>query len=134
MDERILILIRGLPGSGKSSFAKVISEDGRYPVFEIDDYFTDSEGNYSFRYEENHIAYKQCIENVVTAMQSLCPKIIVANTFTMEWELEPYLQLGKESNYRTYVMVMENRHGMQNIHSIPDEHIQRMREKFRAHF
>jgi len=132
MNERVLILLRGLPGSGKTSFASVISEGGNYPVFEIDDYFTDDQGNYSFRFDENHLAYKQCLANVEAAMHNHCPKIIVANTFTMEWELEPYLSLGKKHNYRTYVTVVENRHGSPNVHSIAEDHIQRMREKFRT--
>jgi predicted kinase len=132
MDEKTLILVRGLPGSGKTSFAKIISEGGNYPVFEIDDYFTDDQGTYSFRFDENHSAYKQCIEKVEAAMQQHCPKIIVANTFTMEWEIEPYLRLGILYNYKTHVVVMENRHGSSNVHSIPEEQIQRMREKFRT--
>ncbi|MFM9005746.1 MAG: AAA family ATPase, partial [Flavobacteriales bacterium] len=36
-----LILLRGLPGSGKTTLAKVLSEEGKYPLFSIDDYFTD---------------------------------------------------------------------------------------------
>ena len=132
MNEKTLILIRGLPGSGKTSFAKIISEGGKYPVFEIDDYFTDEQGYYSFRFEENHLAYKQCLEKVEAAMHSDCTKIIVANTFTMEWEIEPYLRLGSKHSYKTHVMVMENRHGNSNVHSIPEEQIQRMREKFKT--
>ncbi len=38
-----IILIRGLPGSGKSSLARLLSENGKYPVFSIDDYFMDKE-------------------------------------------------------------------------------------------
>lgn len=131
MNKKVLILIRGLPGSGKTTFAQAISE-GKYPVFEIDDYFTDDHGNYSFRFDENHIAYKQCIENVEATMRKNHSKIIVANTFTMEWELEPYLRLATEHKYTAHVVVMENRHGNRNVHSIPEEHIQRMREKFRT--
>ena len=39
-----LIIIRGLPGSGKSTFAKSLN----CTHFETDMYFTDSEGNYNF--------------------------------------------------------------------------------------
>jgi predicted AAA+ superfamily ATPase len=36
---KALILLRGLPGAGKSTLAKLLSENGKYPVFSIDDYF-----------------------------------------------------------------------------------------------
>jgi adenylate kinase family enzyme len=60
-----LILLRGLPGSGKSTLAKELSENRKYPVFSVDDYFTDSKtGIYKFEFDKNHLAYKQCEEKV----------------------------------------------------------------------
>ena len=43
-NHKSLILLRGLPGSGKSSLAFTLSENGKYPVFSVDDYFTNAEG------------------------------------------------------------------------------------------
>ncbi len=125
-----LILLRGLPGSGKSTLAEVISENGRYPFFSVDDYFTDAGGTYSFVFSENHLAYKQCEKMVEQAMMNNSKKIIVHNTFTMEWEIEPYFKLASEHQYRVFVLTVENRHGSKNIHEIPEEHIQKMREKY----
>ncbi len=61
MDSKNLILLRGLPGSGKSSLANVLSENGKYPIYAIDNYFTDKiTGEYVFNFTENYIAYQQC--------------------------------------------------------------------------
>ena len=125
-----LILLRGLPGSGKTTLAAVLSEAGKYPVFSVDDYFTDENGHYEFRFQENHLAYKQCEEGVRTAMLQGAPKIILHNTFTMEWEMDPYFKLAAERGYRLHVLTVENRHGSKNVHDIPEEHIERMRAKY----
>ena len=50
-----LIILRGLPGSGKSTLAKLLSEDGKYPVFSVDDYFTNENGVYHFKFDEKYL-------------------------------------------------------------------------------
>ena len=127
-----LILLRGLPGSGKTSLAKDLSEDGKYPVFSVDDYFTDEKGQYKFEFEKNHLAYKQCEERTRSAMQNKVQKIFLDNTFTLEWEMEPYFKLAAEYNYKVYVVTVENRHKGNNIHDIPEEHIRKMAEKYKV--
>jgi predicted kinase len=126
-----LILLRGLPGSGKTTLAGILSDGGKYPMFCVDDYFTDEFGHYEFRFQENHLAYAQCEEGVRNAMQQSAEKIIVHNTFTIEWELEAYFKLAHEHGYRVHVATIENRHGSKNMHEIPDEHLQKMRDKYK---
>jgi predicted kinase len=127
---RELILLRGLPGSGKTTLAGVLSEEGKYPLFSVDDYFTDENGHYDFRFQENHLAYKKCEECVMSAMQDGIAKIILHNTFTMEWEMAPYFKMAAEHGYRLHVVTVENRHGSKNTHDIPYEHVEKMRAKY----
>ncbi len=128
-----VILLRGLPGSGKSELAMVLSENSKYPVYSVDDYFTDMHsGVYAFKFDENHLAYKQCEHNTESSMKLNSPKIFVANTFTMDWEIEPYFKLASKYNYKIFVLTVENYHGGINTHDVSSEQIQKMAEKYKV--
>ena len=128
-----LILLRGLPGSGKSTLAVALSENGKYPVISIDDYFTDEKtGEYKFEFEQNHLAYKQCEEKTRIYLSEGIEKIFVANTFTIDWEIETYFKLAAEFNYRLFVITVENYHGAENIHQIPREQLEKMALKYKV--
>lgn len=132
-EQHALILLRGLPGSGKSTLAKVLGENGKYPVFSIDDFFTNQQsGRYRFQFDQNHLAYAHCISNTETAMKENAEKIIIDNTFTMEWEMEPYIKLASVYRYTLFVMTVEKRHDGKNIHGVQESQIRRMAEKYKV--
>lgn len=133
LEKKSLILLRGLPGSGKTTLAKILSENNTYPVFSVDDYFTNEDtGEYIFNFQNNHLAYKQCEALTKDAMQQNIPKVIIHNTFTMDWELEPYFKLASRYDYQLFVVTVENYHGHQNVHEVSDEQLQKMAEKYKV--
>ena len=128
-----LILLRGLPGSGKTTLATLLSEEGKYPVHSIDSYFTDATtGAYNFEFEKNHLAYKQCEEQTEQSIRQGIEKIFIDNTFTLEWEMEPYFKLASKYTYSIFVLTVENRHGGKNTHHISEEQIQKMAAKYKV--
>lgn len=131
MKDKSLLLLRGLPGSGKTTLAGTLASAGKYPVFSVDDYFTDENGTYHFVFSENHLAYKSCEERTRAEMLRRTELIIVDNTFTLEWEMKPYESLSQEFGYTLHVVTVENRHDGKNIHGIEDDQVARMREKYR---
>lgn len=133
MSKQVIILLRGLPGSGKSTLAKVLSEHGKYPITSIDDYFTDKvTGEYKFEFQNNHLAYKQCEELTASYAKQGAEKIIVDNTFTLAWEMEPYFKIAKENNYTLFVVTVEKHHEGKNIHHVSDEQLKKMAEKYKV--
>jgi predicted kinase len=131
-NKKSLVLLRGIPGSGKTTLAEILNENGKYPVFSIDQYFTDATGNYKFDHLKNHVAYEECRKNTEQEMKKATEKIFVDNTFTLDWEMEPYFILAKENEYKIFVVTVENYHGSMNIHKIPDEQIRKMADKYKV--
>jgi len=126
MEDKILYIVRGVPGSGKSTFAKHLTSN----VFEADHYFYDENCNYNFDITKIKDAHKDCQDNVRHAMESSIPKIAVSNTSTQEWEMEPYFNMAKEHGYSVFTVVVENRHGGVNLHNVPENIIDSMKNRF----
>jgi predicted kinase len=123
-----LFLLRGLPGSGKSTLAKSLG--GIY--IEADLYFTNLVGEYEFDATKLKEAHAWCQNAVNVWMRSGLPKVIVSNTFTQEWEMQPYFDLAKEHGYQVYSLIVENRHGGVSEHNVPQESIDRMHNRFQV--
>jgi predicted kinase len=134
MIPKTLILVRGLPGSGKSTFANFVWND--YAICEADKFFYDSEGNYNFDPNRLKAAHEWCRFQVEERMKNneanpqYYPEIVVSNTFTQEWEMEAYYELAKKYDYLVISIIVENRHGGKNIHGVPEEKLEQMRNRF----
>lgn len=134
--EKILYIVRGIPGSGKSTLAKkIVGHD--FLVCEADKYFINKEtGEYKFDASKIKNAHKFCQDTVETYMKDslvndqFYREIAVANTFTEEWEMEPYFKLAEEYGYTVFSIVVENRHGGTNVHNVPEDKIEQMKKRF----
>lgn len=116
-----LFIIRGLPGSGKTTLAHEIASR----VYSADDYFTNRyTGEYHFVAEHLHIAHSNCLQNVRLAMRDRCNKIAVANTFSMRWEMQLYYDAAKEFGYTVYELTCNGK--FKNTHNVPEETISKM--------
>lgn len=125
-----MTLLRGLPGSGKSTYAKLNSH-ALTGFIEADMYFVDDNGNYNFDATKLHQAHKWCRETVENWMGPHgFDDIIVSNTFTQEWEMKPYFELAEKYGYVVFSLIVENRHGGVNVHGVPDEKLEQMKNRF----
>ncbi len=125
-----LFLLRGLPGSGKSTLAKQI---GGIHI-EADQFFMEN-GRYNFDITKIKYAHNYCKNQTeawmkTDGLQVDNSRIIVSNTFTQEWEMASYFELAEKYGYTVYCMVVENRHGGKNIHDVPEDKVQVMKDRF----
>jgi predicted kinase len=134
MIPKILTLVRGLPGSGKSTFANTITN--KFSICEADKFFYDKEGNYNFDGSKLREAHKWCREQVEIRMkdnqinEQFYPHIVVSNTFTQQWEMDIYFGLANQYGYKVFSIIVENRHGGVNEHGVPKEKLEQMKDRF----
>jgi predicted kinase len=127
--EKILYCVRGVAGSGKSTFAKTLVKKD-YCHKEADMFFVDREGNYKFEPSKIKDAHKWCQEEMDFLMRLEHSPVVVSNTFTQEWEMEPYFELAKKYGYKVFTVIVENRHGGTNEHNVPEDKIEQMKTRF----
>ena len=116
-----LYLVRGVPGSGKSTFAKSLGIDDH---FEADMWFGDNGG---FDHTKLKDAHEWCQSMTQSAL--CCGRdVVVSNTFIKRWELQPYIDCALRYGYVVFEVTCFGNH--KSIHNVPDEVVQRMKVNF----
>ena len=95
---KVMIVMRGAPGSGKSSRAQELGKGGI--VLGSDDFWGPDYAFDKGRIGEAH-AWNQ--QRVVEAMQAGISPIVVDNTNSQSWEIRPYVELAEGFGYRLQI-------------------------------
>ncbi|XP_037655763.1 NEDD4-binding protein 2-like 1 isoform X5 [Choloepus didactylus] len=86
-----LYLLRGLPGSGKTTLARQLQHDfPRALVFSTDDFFFREDGTYEFNPDFLEEAHDWNQKRARRAMRGGASPIIIDNTNLHAWEMQPY--------------------------------------------
>lgn len=132
-----LILLRGLPGSGKSTFANYITAgfaanfiDGNQHILvcEADHYFNNN-GKYEFVASNIADAHDYCQDCTREALL-MGIDVIVSNTSTTEKEVHVYQDMAKEMNAIFVSLIVENRNDTSSVHGVPEETVKKMKDRF----
>lgn len=126
--EKLLYIVRGVPGSGKSTFAKSLG--GIH--WETDMFFVNPQTDeYEFDISKIKVAHMWCQEMVEDSMfGGKDDRIVVSNTFTQEWEMKPYIMMAEKYGFKVFTIIVENRHDGLNVHDVPEDKIQLMKDRF----
>lgn len=104
-----LVLIRGIPGSGKTTKAMGYQNDG-YRHFEADQFFM-VEGEYRFDPNKLPEAHSWCLQQTRAALEA-GEFVCVANVFSTVEDIQPYAELGVD------YQVMEATYPGQSTHKV----------------
>jgi len=135
MNKPTLYLIRGIPGSGKSTFAELMNQQAMTLInLEADDYFkTYNKDTNSFDYNFDptklHAAHRYCQTAAKVFLRDGF-NVSVSNTSVTDWEVQTYRDIANECNAKFVSLIVENYHDGKNIHGCPDEKVQQMKKKF----
>jgi predicted kinase len=136
-----LILVRGLPGSGKSFcaendilFSVAEAEQGVY-CFAADDWMVDEDCEYKF--DPSLLSYCDDRCKAKTLMHlDLGETVIVHNTFTELWEMRPYADMIKDVQGELVILdlydagMSDEKLAARNVHRVPVEVIAKMRKRW----
>ena len=128
-----LVLVIGVPGTGKSTLAEVLrhrlTTDKHLCVHrETDEYFVNaSTGEYEFDPSKLGEYHELCLRMTESDLASGV-NVIVSNTNLTKWERAKYFNIARRHNVTVVVIIMRKQYG--NIHNIPSEKIQQMEQKW----
>ncbi len=113
-----LVLIRGLPGTGKSTRAMGYVNDG-YRHFEADQFFVE-DGKYRFDAAKLADAHEWCIRQTREALAA-GEFVCVANVFATLEDIKPYTQLSVD------YQIIEADYPGKSVHRVPAEKLNAMK-------
>jgi hypothetical protein len=125
-----LILVRGTPGAGKSTYANACVDldidNGIFAeAWEADMWMVDERGNYRFDGTRLAEVHQKCQQMVCLRMISFQfeenARIYVANTFVRVWEAEMYRTLAKLWGYDVKVVRLWGNYA--NVHGVPQDRV-----------
>lgn len=121
-------IMRGLPGSGKTTHAKTLSR----VIISADIFFVDSDGRYRFNPELIKEAHNFCLRQFIKALDGT-ENIIVDNTNLNVWEVAPYYRITEAFNCEVEIVEMNclpNVAFARQIHGVPQDTFNSMIGKF----
>jgi predicted kinase len=124
--KKVLVILRGLPGSGKNAFAEVLNTKA---ICCADDYLMIN-GVYDWQYWKLNAAHNWCERKCERFMKVNAELIVVANTSVHIRDMKRYFDLAEVYGYKVFSIILENRHGGVNSHGVAEETLENMRKKF----
>ena len=137
-NDKILLICRGLPGSGKSFVAKQAGKGG--VIFSTDDFWYKN-GEYVYDEKFAGEAHKWNQKRTKEAMENGISPIVVDNTNVSLYEIRPYVEMAIKHGYKVEYLEPNTPWKFdvdelvkRNTHGLTQEGIQKMLERWDSDF
>jgi len=142
-----VILVRGIPGSGKTTLVDAICDlffedpehkpfwlSERIADFSADKYMVDEGDNYAFNPYRLKECHQSCFRDFGSALfgalgdsGTAVNVLLVHNTFTQKWEMDPYVACCR--GFGKHLIVVRCEGGFDNVHGVPADKVEVMRNR-----
>jgi predicted kinase len=119
-----LVIIRGVPGTGKTTLARQVFVPMGYVHCEADMFFAGRGGTHPFSKDLWPQAHNWCKMQVCKAMRA-GRNVVVTNTFTQHWQYQSYLNLAHAFGYQVRIISLTREYG--SVHHVPAAEMERIR-------
>lgn len=153
--DKLLIIMRGLPGTGKSTIARNIFDyQDQFPdvslpidvenpeIVSADSYMVNAKGEFEYDASKLDANHAICFARAIALLsKDRYPLVIVDNTNMTRHEISPYYLLGQATGYRILILHAQppNLYGGEaeflaerNVHGVPEDAIAVMAERREA--
>lgn len=107
-DDKVFIILRGLPGSGKTHLSNILKNNilpkNSSRIVSADQYFTNKDGEYIYDSKKIKEAHQYCFDSANEAIILNIPFIIVDNTNISVSSYDKYLDLATQNQYDVIVI------------------------------
>ncbi len=125
MNKQKVTLIRGIPGSGKSTMALQMDAT----LIEADQFFVHKDGKYHHDRRFIKDAHAWC-QLEMKRLLLAGDDVVIANTFIKKWEIVGYLKAVQSLGLDLDIEVLEARGEYANVHGVPEDIVCRMKRQY----
>ena len=135
--KKTCVILRGLPGSGKSTRAAELVKSGGAVVCSMDDYWTRGGRPYKRVPEKWKASQQFCEEQAAGAFKSGAPLVVIDNTNLKRSTVEHYTEMARQHGYEVRIETIGKfdkesckLYAARGIHDVPLATVERMAEGF----
>ena len=134
-----LVILRGLPGSGKSTVAQKIVEHAQNAVICSADHYFMKDGKYDFNAAELPQAHADCQMSANRAMANGRNPVVIDNTNIKCSHMQPYIEMAERYDYVVVVWPVGGQRAndveeymARQIHGVPRALMEKMANEYES--
>lgn len=133
--KKIALISRGIPGSGKSTFNRILTSvceeyNINIAIHSTDDRFM-VDGKYVFDFTKLHAYHMDNLRDFTSSVMSNISVVVVDNTNIKARDYKPYIEVAKNNGYHVVSVILQpddiTKHFSRQSHGVPFDKLELMK-------